>query len=465
MSPKAVVVGSGIGGSGAGALLAVRLGLEVELYEKTHLLGGRYASYERDGFRLDVGCHAVGSSEKGPIGKILEEVGERIDWVRTKSPVYFVGDRRYRFPRAASEMGVPAQDLEGLMRLFADVMAMAEADLAELDRTDLRRFLGRYTRDRRVEALFAFLAGMYFCVPLEETPAGEWAFCHRELARNLATGYPVGGTGAIPEAFCRAIEKAGGAVHRGRAVRKILVENGRAVGVALDDGTVRRADFVVSNADVKATVLDLVGPEHYDGVFVERIRSLRWAHCAFTIRVALDRSITDDRFVVYLRDFDILEERDRIRQGCVPETVPSLMVPILSNLDPTAAPKGRQILYAGTGCWPDLARMRETRAQWKEACLNGLRRIYPGLDRHILWVEAAGPDYIDGLFGEGGNVIGVAQTLDQVGSNRPGIVDPAVRNLYHASADTGVHGIGGELAADAALRVYEHLSALGGRPA
>ncbi len=465
MSPRAVVIGSGIGGSGAGALLAVRLGMEVELYEKTHLLGGRYASYVRDGFRLDVGCHAVRKKKKGTIGKILQEVGERVEWVRTKSPVYFVGDRRYRFPRAASEMGVPAQDLDGLMRLFADVMALPEAELAGLDRTDLKRFLHSYTRDRRVEALFAFLAGMYFCVPLEETPAGEWAFCHRELARNLATGYPVGGTGAIPEAFCRAIEKTGGAVHRGRAVRKILVEDGRAAGVVLDYGTVRRADLVVSNADVKTTVLDLVGPERYEPSFVERIRGLRWAHCAFTVRVALDRPITDDRFVVYLRDFDILEDRDRIREGCVPETAPSLMVPILSNLDPTAAPEGRQILYAGTGCWPDLARMKETRAQWKEACLNGLRRIYPEMDRRILWVEAAGPDYIDGLFGEGGNVIGVAQTLDQVGAGRPGIVDPAVRNLYHASADTGVHGIGGELAADAALRVYEHLRALGGPPA
>jgi hypothetical protein len=37
------------------------------------------------------------------------------------------------------------------------------------------------------------------------------------------------------------------------------------------------------------------------------------------------------------------------------------------------------------------------------------------------------------------------------------MADPCVKNLYHCSADSGMHGIGGELAADAALRLFEIL--------
>ena len=63
------------------------------------------------------------------------------------------------------------------------------------------------------------------------------------------------------------------------------------------------------------------------------------------------------------------------------------------------------------------------------------------------------------MFGENGCVVGVAQSLNQVGPNRPPITDPVIAGLYHCSADSGVHGIGGELAADAALRLHQLLTA------
>ena len=66
-------------------------------------------------------------------------------------------------------------------------------------------------------------------------------------------------------------------------------------------------------------------------------------------------------------------------------------------------------------------------------------------------------EYDVDLFGQDGCVIGIGQKLGQVGENRPPIADPEIENLYHCSADTGMHGIGGELAADSALRLYEML--------
>jgi phytoene dehydrogenase-like protein len=90
--------------------------------------------------------------------------------------------------------------------------------------------------------------------------------------------------------------------------------------------------------------------------------------------------------------------------------------------------------------------------------MRALLEVFPEIEGHIMWKETASPQFIDALFNEMGNPIGVAQSIEQVGENRPPIVDPHIEGLYHCSADTGQHGIGGELAADAALRLFEILT-------
>jgi phytoene dehydrogenase-like protein len=73
---KAIVIGSGIGGSGIAALLQHSGAFDVSLFEKNHLIGGRFSSYNKDGFRLDIGCHLVANCDKGTLGEILNIVGE-----------------------------------------------------------------------------------------------------------------------------------------------------------------------------------------------------------------------------------------------------------------------------------------------------------------------------------------------------------------------------------------------------
>lgn len=73
-----------------------------------------------------------------------------------------------------------------------------------------------------------------------------------------AAGYPVGG----PEEFIRAIERRyldlGGEIHYRSPVSKIVVENDRAVGVRLADGAEHRADIVISAADGRTTIFDML---------------------------------------------------------------------------------------------------------------------------------------------------------------------------------------------------------------
>lgn len=83
-------------------------------------------------------------------------------------------------------------------------------------------------------------------------------------------GWPVGG--ALE--FARSIEKRyadlGGRVHYRQKVVKILTEKDQAVGIRLADGSEHRADIVISNADGRRTIMDLLEGRYADG----RIRRL-----------------------------------------------------------------------------------------------------------------------------------------------------------------------------------------------
>ena len=69
---KVIIIGSGVGGSAKGALLSKKKEYHVTLIEKTKLIGGRFATYEKDGFKLDIGCHMLANCDKGPLGKVLD---------------------------------------------------------------------------------------------------------------------------------------------------------------------------------------------------------------------------------------------------------------------------------------------------------------------------------------------------------------------------------------------------------
>lgn len=88
---KVIVIGSGIGGSAVAALLQHFGKADVELFEQNNFVGGRYASYMKDGFRLDVGCHLIANGDKGRLGDVLRLLGrpDIIQWGYARKPAPF----------------------------------------------------------------------------------------------------------------------------------------------------------------------------------------------------------------------------------------------------------------------------------------------------------------------------------------------------------------------------------------
>mgnify|MGYP000442214419 CR=1 FL=1 len=99
---------------------------------------------------------------------------------------------------------------------------------------------------------------------------------------------PDGGADTIVRALVDRVTAAGGEIRTGAAVDKVLVEDDRSIGVRLKSGEEVRAGLVLSNASPKTTLLGLLGPEHLDGEFVRRCRTMATRGMASRLDFDLD---------------------------------------------------------------------------------------------------------------------------------------------------------------------------------
>ncbi|MDT8319992.1 MAG: NAD(P)/FAD-dependent oxidoreductase [Xanthomonadales bacterium] len=98
----------------------------------------------------------------------------------------------------------------------------------------------------------------------------------------------VGGMGSLTEAMAAAARKAGVEIRTGSEVRSILTDGDRVHGVRLVSGEELAAATVVSNADPRSTILDLLGARHVEAGFAKRISHLRARGTAAKLHLALD---------------------------------------------------------------------------------------------------------------------------------------------------------------------------------
>src|SRR5438128_5162483 len=101
-------------------------------------------------------------------------------------------------------------------------------------------------------------------------------------------GFSRGGTGAISNAIAGAAREAGAQIRTNAAIARILVTNGRAAGVALENGEEIRARVVSSSVDANRTFLKLLEPGSLSEEFVEKVRQYKFRGSSGKVNLALD---------------------------------------------------------------------------------------------------------------------------------------------------------------------------------
>ena len=128
-----------------------------------------------------------------------------------------------------------------------------------------------------------------------------------------------------------------------------------------------------------------------------------------------------------------------------------------TNFDPGLAPPGHQLLtLCAVAPTSDVA-LTSPPAEWEEAMMRTVRRVVPGLDEHVAFIDTFDVSFIESWIGkEFGPAVSTGQTPDQVGKKRPPVYTP-LRGLYLAGCNAGARGVGTELASASAMECVDRV--------
>jgi all-trans-retinol 13,14-reductase len=285
----AIVIGSGIGGLAAAALLSAEAGKKVLVLERHYTAGGYTHSFHRPGYQWDVGVHYIGEvhDPASQVRRVFDYMTDgQLAWARMPD-VYdrmVFADRSYDFVagldhfRDHMKQYFP-RDAAAIDRYIAAVLAAAKfsgayfsekaiprpaARLAGgLMRRGFLRWASRTTAavlasitDNR--ELIGVLAGQWGDYGLP--PAQSSFGVHAIIAAHYFGGasYPIGGAARIVDTIAPLIQRHGGDIVVSADVAQVILEGNQAAGVRMADGRELRAPLVISDAGAHNTFARLI---------------------------------------------------------------------------------------------------------------------------------------------------------------------------------------------------------------
>jgi all-trans-retinol 13,14-reductase len=489
-----VIVGAGLGGLTTAAYLAVA-GRRVVVVDRHSVAGGNGTVFTHEGYEFDVGLHYIGDcGPHGAIPSALRPLGIELTY-REMDPdgfdtFFFPDGSSFRVPKGVEAFKARLieafpDEVEGIEQ-YLDVVTAIDAELsgggpgeavmAHLDATlgSLFDDLGLSTRLRTV------LSGQHGTYALP--PSQVSLLLHAGLTMHYLKGayYPEGGGQVIADRLVDVIEAHGGRIVLQTPVERVVVgDDGSVEGVRLHVPSARRAQgvpevirtpAVVSNADLKHTVLDMVGPEHLPADYVATVADFEMSLPLFVLYLILDidlaeQGVPNTNFWV-LSD-DVEHEYATLEGGSMLDD-PMTYITSASLKDPTnrrlcrpgqtnvqimtLVPREHEWwgLTAGGPAEGERYRTNEAyrarKGEVRDRLLAMAERALPGLGEHIVYEECATPVTHERFVrSTGGTSYGIACTPRQFALNRPGYASP-LPGLFLVGASTmSAHGIAGAI--------------------
>jgi phytoene dehydrogenase-like protein len=380
MEKSVIIIGAGMGGLAAG-IYARKNGFDALILEAHSIAGGQCTSWTRKGYVFDACIHHLfGCSDTTGTNKLWRELGAM--------PLALLPTRECfaaQFPDGRTFI-----DYWDLEKLRGHMLELSPGDSRAIDAyigairslkgTDLmggmtggsfwraaKGALGIAFNSRRLLANVKNFAarfkdqGLRRAVELSLYSLPEGPFLMHAMRHAYALDgdikWPAGGSRSLASAMERRFLELGGRIEYKRKVERIIVEEDTAVGVVLADGSEWRADYLVSNADGRKTIRELLGGRYtspeIDASCADPDDEVNWAVHVF-LGVDMDLSAEPSDLIILL-DGEVEIAGKRIRN----------MELQTFGHDPSMAPPGKGVIKA---------ELFSTRSYWK--ALEGDRAAY-----------------------------------------------------------------------------------------
>jgi phytoene dehydrogenase-like protein len=288
-----------------------------------------------------------------------------------------------------------------------------------------------------------------------------------------AWGFAKGGSGGVSGAIASAAKALGAEIRVNSPVAQVIVKNGRAAGVALENGDELYSKVVFSAADPKRTFLQFFEPKYFPDKFVQSIKNFRVRGSSGKLNLALSE----------LPDFTALPGENELHRGAISispsidyierayddakygqfSRQPYIDMIIPSMIDPDMAPPGQHVAscfvqyapYDLEGGWSE-----EKKEAFGETVISTLERYAPNIRRVIIGKQVITPVDIERIAGiTGGNIFHGELLLHQIFFMRPTLQWADFRTPlpgYYLAA-SGAHPGGGVMGAAGKMAVVEAL--------
>jgi phytoene dehydrogenase-like protein len=517
----AIVIGGGHNGLASAAYLA-RAGKKVLVLERRHVIGGAAVTEEIfPGFKYSVCSYVVsllrpeiireldlprhgleilpldGTFTPMPNGNYLWRVNDHAKTRREIARHSKVDAEAYdEYGKAMVEMG----------RFVKPILDMTPPDPTSLDPRGLmdllflgRRFQALPDQDKYNQVQLMTMSAVDFLNQWFETdvlkatmsasgiigtflgvrsPGTAYVLLHHYMGEIdgafRSWGLARGGTGTISNAIAAAAVEAGAEIRTQTAVSKIIVKDGTASGVVLENGDYVTCASVASSLDPNLTFLKMVGTEHLPEEFVDDIRRYKFRGSSGKVNLALDRlpeftalpgagrhlrgAISISPSVEYMeRAYDDAKYGRYSRRPYIDVVIPSLT-------DPSIAPPGKHVMscfvqyapyHLKEGTWDD------QRDAFGDTVVETIAEYAPGFQNIILHRQVVTPLDLEREWGlTEGNIFQGELTLEQLFFLRPAPgwaqYRTPIRNLYLCGSAThpggGIMGAPGRNAARMMLK-------------
>ena len=461
------MIGSGFGGLAAAVRLGAK-GYRVSVLEQLDAPGGRAYVYKQDGFTFDAGPTIVTApflfeelwklcgrrlsddvvlKPVSPFYRIRFQDGSHFDY--TGDPAAMRAEIAKFSPGDVAGYEKYMQASEAIFKVgfeqLGDVPFSKWTDMARIAPEMLKlesyrsvfSLVSKFVKDERLRVVLSFHPLLIGGNPF--TASSIYCLI-AHLERHWGVHFAMGGTGRLVDGLVKLIEGQGGELRCNTRVSEIIVENGVARGVTLDNGDTLHADVVVSNADSAWTYRHLVKPQARSRWSNKRIERARYSMSLFVWYFGTKRRYDDVPHHTILlgpRYRELLADiftRKHLAKDF------SLYLHRPTATDNSLAPKGCDAFYvlspvphldSGTD-WSIMAE------KYRAAIARELSNtMLPDLENQIVTSRMLTPqDFQDRLSSFKGAAFGLEPVLTQSAWFRPHNKSEDIANLYLVGAGT-----------------------------